>query len=327
MRPDSMPQFGTIVGVENRVRAILGDEAFRSSPIQFLVLDLSKVDGVDFSAAEAFTRINRILGVRKVQMIMCGIANNSIVQKSLFNVGLLSDNDGVEFFDDLNSALEYCENSLLKAFYQRRDDMINTDNTQKYLDVPPPTKPLHSTETMFSSPRRHHLHSVATTTLQEHQDTTRHNQYQLHSQPLQLILLTFASVSSKDEAFWTRAVPYFHRFEYPAGATLYKRDDSPDGFYLLESGMLKAEYRMPQGTFSELIVAGTTCGELPFFGGTKRTSTTVAERDCVVWMMGEGDWEACQREDGELARELLKCGLGFTSERMEAVTKYMLTSG
>ena len=117
---DTVVQFGTIVGVENRVRALLQDDNFHSLPIRFLVLDLSKVDGVDFSAAEAFTRINRILRVRDVQMIMSGISTNSDVWKSLFNVGLLTDNDGVKFCDTLNSALEDCENQLLKTLYQHR---------------------------------------------------------------------------------------------------------------------------------------------------------------------------------------------------------------
>lgn len=133
MSSDSLIQFGTIVGVENRIRALLHDDVFSSQPIQFLVLDLSKVDGVDFSAAEAFNRINRILNVRDVQMIMCGIAPNRDVWKSLFNVGLLSENDGVQFFDDLNSALENCENQLLKAFYQRKDDLVKMDGSRKYL--------------------------------------------------------------------------------------------------------------------------------------------------------------------------------------------------
>ena len=117
---DTVVQFGTIVGVENRVRELLQDDNFHSLPVRFLVLDLSKVDGVDFSAAEAFTRINRILSVRDVQMIMSGISTNSDVWKSLFNVGLLTDNDGVKFCDNLNSALEDCENQLLKTLYRHR---------------------------------------------------------------------------------------------------------------------------------------------------------------------------------------------------------------
>lgn len=164
-------------------------------------------------------------------------------------------------------------------------------------------------------------------TLQEHQDSEVHKQWQKCKQPLQLILLTFASVSDKDEEFWTRAMPFFRREEHQGGTTLYNRNDIPNGFYLLESGMLKAEYKLPQGTFSELIVAGTTCGELPFFSGTPRTATTTAERDCVTWVLHTDNWEGIQTSRPELAQELLKISLKLTSERMDAITKYMLTIG
>ena len=104
--------------MENKVRALLKDDSFGSQPIRFLVFDLSKVDGVDFSAAEAFTRINRLLNVRDVKMIICGFSLDSSVGNALFNVGLL---DEVQFTEDLNSALESCENDLLKAFYFQKN--------------------------------------------------------------------------------------------------------------------------------------------------------------------------------------------------------------
>ena len=79
------------------------------------------MDGVDFSAAEAFTRINRLLCVRDVKMIMCGFSSESNVGKALFNVGLLDGPDRVQSHEDLNSALESCENDLLKTLYHQKD--------------------------------------------------------------------------------------------------------------------------------------------------------------------------------------------------------------
>ena len=138
---------------------------------------------------------------------------------------------------------------------------------------------------------------------------------------------TFSTVSDQSEDFWQRAVPFFERKEFPTGSILYKREEMADGFFLLENGMLKAEYILPQlGKFSELIVEGTTCGELPFFSGTKRTSTTSAERDCVTWMLNQDRWEELQRDRPEVAQELLKISLKLTSERMDAITKYVFLS-
>lgn len=172
----------------------------------------------------------------------------------------------------------------------------------------------------FSSPRRHELQRMATMTLDE-QDHVPLRRWQEYRQPLQLILQTFSSVSNKPEEFWERLVPFLVRREYSAGTTLYQRGDRPNGFYLLEAGMLRAEYRLEQGTFSELILAGTTCGELPFFSGTNRTSTTIADTDCVTWVLDEENWKQLQKRDGDVTRELLQISLKLTSERMDAITK------
>lgn len=332
--------FGTIVGVESRIRALLLDEAFEPQPFQFLVLDLSKVDGVDFSAAEAFTRINRILSGRNVIMIMCGIAPGSEVGRSLDNVGLLNSENGIEFFEDLNSALEYCENELLKAFYRSRDawtegtrsrypgmqyhhqpNITSLTKNDTPLDVPEQNTSLYPSETVVGSPRQNQLETVAATALREHHDAVPHVKWQEYSQPLQLILQTFSNVSDKNEEFWSRTASYFERKHFSAGTVLYSRGERPDGFYMLESGILKAEYALPQGKFSELILAGTTCGELPFFSGTSRTSTTSAERECTTWMLNEERWETLQRTQPDIAEELLKIGLKLTTERMDVITK------
>jgi len=83
---------------------------------------------------------------------------------------------------------------------------------------------------------------------------------------------------------------------------------------------------MPAGSFTESIVAGTTCGELPFFSQTERTATVVADTDVKVWMLDERAWGKLQEEWEEGARELLKVALGLTKERVDAVVGYVLTS-
>lgn len=329
--------FGTIVGVEKQIRELLREESFRKQPIRFLVLDLYNVDGVDFSAGEAFKRINRLLLQQGVQLVMCGLEIEGNVGKSLRNVGLFDEDDGVYYFKSLNSALEYCENELLKAFYHQRDLEVETesspaflgkitvklrsDSTNTYTEIPrseQTSKPF--SETLINSPRMHHLHQAATTTLSE-QNPAPPQRWQDYHQPLQLILQTFSTVSDKPEDFWYKTVSFFVRKEYAAGSVLYNPGDRPNGFYLLESGMLKAKYDLPQGKYSELIVAGTTCGELPFFSATERTSTTYAERNCVTWMLDDDQWRKMQDQHSDVSQEMLKITLKLTSERMDAITK------
>lgn len=192
----------------------------------------------------------------------------------------------------------------------------------KCLDVPKAeqTDPSTPSDIMYSSPRIHHLHQVAITTLSE-QDPAPPSRWQSHSQPLQLILQTFSTVSDKPDEFWKQTVPFFTRKRYAAGTKLYETGEHPNGFYLLESGTLKARYEYPQGKYSELIVAGTTCGELPFFSDTKRTATTSADTDCVTWMLDAQAWNNLQARKPDVASELLKISLKLTTERMDAVTK------
>lgn len=173
---------------------------------------------------------------------------------------------------------------------------------------------------MLNSPRKHHLHQVATETIRK-QTPAQPQRWRDYHQPLQLILQTFSTVSDKPEDFWYRISSFFIRKEYAAKSVLYRQGDRPDGFYLLESGILKAKYNFPQGKHTELIVAGTTCGELPFFSDTERTSTTYADRNCVTWMLDNEQWKKMQDQHPNVSRELLKITLKLTSERMDAITK------
>lgn len=143
-------------------------------------------------------------------------------------------------------------------------------------------------------------------------------------QPLPLLLQTFQDFTSRNEDFWFPVVSYFSRREILQGTVLFHAGDEPDGVYLLQSGILRADYELDQGGYQESIVSGTTCGELPFFSETKRTSTVVAERDCVAWWLGHDKWVEMQAQEPDVARELLKVGLKLSAERMGAITSYVL---
>jgi SulP family sulfate permease len=66
--------FGTIVSVETRIRALVEDETFRERPIRFLVFDLWHVTGIDYSAAEAFSRLNRVFSTKGITLVMSGVS-------------------------------------------------------------------------------------------------------------------------------------------------------------------------------------------------------------------------------------------------------------
>jgi SulP family sulfate permease len=177
---------------------------------------------------------------------------------------------------------------------------------------------------LFNSPRRNHLQAAAKDALNT-AEVQRPTKWQSFKEPLRLMLQVFQGLSDKNEDFWFPATAYFKREQYPTGTTLFRRGELASGFYLVEGGIIRAEYDLPQGWLCESIVAGTTCGELPFFSETDRTATAQVERDCVVWLMDRDQWAKLQKEEPDISRELLRISLKLTTERMSAITSYILT--
>lgn len=350
--------FGTIVRVEEYMRSLIDDDNFEEHPVSFIVVDFTHVADVDFSSSEGFQRINRVMSRRNVQMIISGVSFTNRIGKALQNAGLL---DGEEcpppqVFEDLNMALESCENELLEIFHKhcnvqpkkRRhitppmtingsqdlspNDAIATGGT-------PTSFGASSLNPDFASPRRGARLLAARSTMREASITLAldssdsiptsslaPSRWKSFAQPLRIILQTFEDVSPQNEDFWQVLAPYFERKEYPAGTVLYSRGDDPDGFYILEKGRFRAEYEHDQGNFSEVILPGTTCGELPFFSETDRTGTVAVENDSVAWLLTRERFRELEKQEVVVSRELLKVGLKLTKERMDAITSYVLVT-
>jgi SulP family sulfate permease len=309
--------FGSIVSVEKMVRAMLDADAFTANPIRFLVLDFAHVTGIDFSAAEAFARINRLLHRRRVEMAFAGVDLQDEVGRQLQMDGLFVEVEGDDLeeepmpppkvYEDLNGALEACENILLITLLQEQRSGADRTQSNKNSDddvirsTSAPPVPIRITasaiDNIAGSPRTTFRQQAATQTLTEtnhHHSpttpfllntTTSQPQLQLpppsqstdqephqFEQPLQLLLLAFQSHTTQSAEFWSRAAPYFEQRTFSPGERLYSRGDKADGLYVIQKGILRARYALEQGLYHETIVAGTTCGELPFFSETRRTS-------------------------------------------------------
>ncbi|KNG48723.1 short chain dehydrogenase reductase [Stemphylium lycopersici] len=353
--------FGTIVSVEEYMRSLIEDDHFEKNPISFIIVDFTHVTDVDFSSSEGFQRINRILNTKNVKMIISGISFADPVGRALQNVGLL-DGEGDEecappqIFEDLNTALESCENELLEIFHRHCNRHSSRQQTTPPMSISgaknisgnepvatggsPTSFGASSLNPVFSSPRRGARLIAARSIMRENAedslsvaDNASHattpampSRWRNFAQPLKIILQTFEDVSTKNEDFWQAVAPYFERKEYPAGTVLYSRGDDPDGFYILEKGRLRTEYELDQGNFFEVILPGTTCGELPFFSETDRTGTVAAENDSVAWLLTREKYKELEKKDQEVATEMLKVGLKLTKERMDAITSYVLVT-
>ncbi|KAE8215967.1 hypothetical protein CF327_g837 [Tilletia walkeri] len=110
--------FGTINSVEDLIRRALDIAAWQRNPIRFMIVDFSLVSGLDFSAAEAFTRLQRLLEAKDVVLVFCGLQPDSAVGIALRSVDLWADNGvRLEVFANLNEALEWSENEYLRGMY------------------------------------------------------------------------------------------------------------------------------------------------------------------------------------------------------------------
>lgn len=325
--------FGTIVSVEETIRKIIDEDEFQRRPIRFLILDLRQVTGLDYSAGEAFSTVSRLLAAKDIVLLLSGVDMEAPLGRDLRAVGLgtSSKDTDVIFCPNLNSALENCENELLRIFYTSQEALQVPRNAHPaQLEIPAVRKQLSAGDDLdhpsllSTSPRRSHLYKAAREALTQ-REVMRLSRWQNFREPLRLMLQIFHDLSDKNEDFWMRAKDYFQRKEFHAGEILFRAGQPAQGFYLVESGILKAEYHLPQGWLYESIVAGTTCGELPFFSETERTATVVAERDCVVWSMDRDGWDALQKKEPDVAQELLRISLKLTSERMTSITSYILT--
>ncbi|PVU96512.1 hypothetical protein BB559_002368 [Furculomyces boomerangus] len=138
--------FGTINYVEDTIMLLLKQRQWEHNPIRFLIIDFAFVTGMDFSAAEVFIRLRRILSSKQIHLVISGVSPNSEVAIALIasgvwntsrkpvsdliaeiNMGSL-DTTYVHTFSGLNASLEWCENYLLEYYIAYSNSLENDEN-------------------------------------------------------------------------------------------------------------------------------------------------------------------------------------------------------
>ncbi|KAI9260602.1 sulfate transporter family-domain-containing protein [Phascolomyces articulosus] len=329
--------FGTINQVEKAIRGMLDERAWEMSPVRFLILDLQLVQGIDFSAAEAFVRIRRLLKKREVYMILCNIARHSDQAKALMKAGMwadeMDDDDDLKCFEYLNDALEWCENTLLRAYFARVPfhripvpikDTSTADSEETHIDM-----------ISDASPR----HKMVTKAIQQLlPDTNVPQMYSNLSQPTLLMVqalseLTFDEIPVE---FYHKLAGYFKKETYSRGQCLWKEGDRAECLIVLEQGSLRSLMSTANSSISpgsnsskdynvvvESILPGTVVGELGLFtGGPHRTRSLIAEQDSVLWKLTQESFAKMRKDDPQIANQFIMLSLHFSSDRLETMTRY-----
>ncbi|WWD17472.1 hypothetical protein CI109_101913 [Kwoniella shandongensis] len=329
--------FGTITHVEDEIRKLLDLAKWQHSPIRFLIIDFDLVHGLDFSSAEAFVRVQRLLSAKDVLLILCGAKPNGLVGTALQGVDLWADREGtrVEVFERLNDALEWTENAYLTAFYENQQ-YIENEAAAKVIDFPKISKPPFSlAESFQNSPRRSHLVKAGGDTLPHtgfappaSRDPSPESD-SAPKQPLSILLQTFGSYiddGTPDRSFFSQLCPYFVQKSIMSGDTLWQQNDPADGLYVIEIGCLRATYAYDDHTslVQETMVAGTIAGDLSTLSETKRTCTVVAERDCVLWKLDKKGLEKMEKEKADVARRFIKIVLKAVAEEQDVLASHLI---
>ncbi|EGG02270.1 uncharacterized protein MELLADRAFT_117613 [Melampsora larici-populina 98AG31] len=313
--------FGTISECEKTMKGFF--ESGRE--IQHLVLDLTSVDSIDFSAIEGLLRIERLLKLRGIIFVIGGASDK--IGKALRSVGLWNGfRDQIEVFETLNQALEFCENVHLRSLYPT--ELILSPGFQQQSNQNKPKQALlrssfsgeHNEEQ--GSPRNT-FRLLAAKDLMSSAGMITPQQHHSSLQPTQLLFQTFRPfLPELNQDFWKIIAPYFKRIEMRKGEVLWEIGSNPDCFYLIETGILRATYgQWPtlKTEIEESMLPGTIAGDHTFLSILPRNTKVMVESEVIVlWEMRKSNWDL--DVIGSERRELISRGM----LRMAAVEEEVL---
>jgi sulfate permease, SulP family len=124
--------------------------------------------------------------------------------------------------------------------------------------------------------------------------------------PNEVLSRAFSSYGQVDKDLMNPLGSYLTRVTIPRGVTIWRIGDPADSLYIIESGVLRATYRFPAGSFSESMVSGTLAGELSFMSDTPRNTEVVVEKQAVVWKLTREEMLRLERERPEFAKTFVR---------------------
>ncbi|KAG1764436.1 sulfate transporter family-domain-containing protein [Suillus occidentalis] len=230
---------------------------------------------------QAFVRVQRLLAAKGVVLVFCW---------SLSSVGILQE-PSVEVFETLNDAMEWTENAYLRASWTTPITLPGRRDTSLSFD-----------ESLTGSPRQMQLRDVGERTIAgaEFLDKDSENS----SEPYNTLLNAFSSYHDVDQNTFKEIAPYFERFTFPDGFVLWETNDTPDGLYIIESGILRASYKFAEHSpvIEESMVSGTLAGELSALSGMPRNARVVVEQQAVLWKLSLENMRRLETEHPHLAQ-------------------------
>ncbi|KAJ2262397.1 hypothetical protein GGI01_001561 [Coemansia sp. RSA 376] len=326
MRLQGFMFFGTINGVEASIRQLLDQRQWQANPIRFLVLDFALVNGMDFSAAEAFIRVRRLLEAREIYMVICGAGYSSEVGRALRKAGVWSDHESeyVQTFPSLNEALEWCENVLLQFYYLHQVAISGIAVPQTYSLVTAPHPD--NVEAYGTSPRRAMVSEATHSALSTSRVQSPQVEHQQQLAVTSLLRQAFQDIDSEQPVDEVLALiaPHFVRKHLGSDQRLWQAGAAPLGMYLVESGTLRVHVDNGTGGIeaTESILPGTTLGELALVTKKHYHTTVIADGDVDLWELPKRAFDdLCATEPAQML-VFVRLALAYSAQGMSAITAY-----
>jgi len=249
--------------------------------------------------------------------VLCGFKVDSPVGRSLASVELLR-KENVELFESITDGLEWTENCYIRAYF------MSLKSERDISEIPVSSvatgpSPFHMGESYASSPRRSHIQRAATRNLSQERPAFQNASPSGDEGPNEVLTRAFSSYGSHNKDLMKPLAPYLKRSIIPRGITLWRVRDKSDTMYIIESGVLRATYRYPSGSFTESMVSGTLAGELSFLGDNPRNTEVIVEKQAVVWKLTRDEMSRLEKEDPEFAKFFVKLVLKAANAEHDAL--------
>lgn len=313
--------FGTVGQLEAIANEVRNDRNLRC-----LVMDFALTTALDYTAAEAFTKLRHALAEKHAYLCLSGISPESPILEALDRVGMLEED--VKIFDTLDSALEFCENLLLEAFFRHQARLTRAEPQQQAqpLQAQRLRPPTHGGSTgvdllgttlrtgQLSQALEHAFTGLSVPTASAHE-------------PYNLLCNVLNEPCNGDTERLEQVVESvyskFKRIERGPGTILWRANSEADGLFVVESGQLSmlgqalaggSAGQRPEGATAEILLAGTMVGQLETFAGRPRLATLVVDEESVLWHLSKSDIEALVKEKPADALTFTQYSLSFVHQ-------------
>lgn len=320
--------FGTILSIEEKINHLLEISDLDSSKkrIKYLILDFKNIQSksIDYSAAEGFNRIKRFLVKEKIHLIISSIDPQDQICISFDKIGLLS---GVELFEDLNGALEWCENEFLSRYKKLRNKTL----AKKLAKLKLTNK---SNKPPINTPRNSQFVSEVRNIYSEELEMHKLNSaFKERQQLLPVLLLALRkyrtqimsdniSVRNTEIDLWKRLIPYFRLEKIPQNTRIEHNNNI---FFIVEDGVVNLTHLLVQGKFYESMSSKTAFGIVG--AGVSNSSIMITtEIECFIRIIDSKTLNLIKSEDISLYTELILTIMAINKDMFRELLGYSLIS-